>query len=204
MRIILQYSSRQSIYSINESLYVSKPVVLSIINKLIHQIPANDFSNDKLAGRIKIVQVYETMLNFKCKSHRGRSTTNRSDALCIVEWDGSTTRAFATIIPDKKQTTILPIICSNIISRSLIHTDEHRSYRNISDHGFTHGTACHKYNFVDRTTVVHTQAVESFNNYIKAAIKKRMGVATEKCAIFLKEVCFSLIIEKEFSRPSLI
>ncbi|KAG0438230.1 hypothetical protein DMUE_3216 [Dictyocoela muelleri] len=43
MRIILQYSSRQSRYSINESLYVSKPVVLSIINKLIHQIPANDF-----------------------------------------------------------------------------------------------------------------------------------------------------------------
>jgi hypothetical protein len=32
-----------------------------------------DFKNNKLGNGGKLVQVDETMLNYKCKSHRGRS-----------------------------------------------------------------------------------------------------------------------------------
>ncbi|KCZ77920.1 hypothetical protein H311_01063, partial [Anncaliia algerae PRA109] len=36
-------------------------------------------------GPGSIVQIDETMMNFKCKSHRGRSTLNKTDALVIIE-----------------------------------------------------------------------------------------------------------------------
>jgi hypothetical protein len=49
------------------------------------KIPKPDFNNDKLCGPVCTVQVDETILNYKCKSHRGRSHENMTDALCIVE-----------------------------------------------------------------------------------------------------------------------
>ncbi|KCZ76427.1 hypothetical protein H311_02576, partial [Anncaliia algerae PRA109] len=45
-----------------------------------------DFSEDKLGGREAIVQVDKTMLNYRCKSHRGRNPHNRTDALTIAEF----------------------------------------------------------------------------------------------------------------------
>ena len=43
------------------------------------------------------------MLKYKCKSHRGRSPNNKTDALCSVEVTNGITHAFATVIPDKKK-----------------------------------------------------------------------------------------------------
>jgi transposase-like protein len=78
------------------------------------------------------------MLNYGCKSHRGRSPANRSDSLCIIEFEGSILRAFATIIPNKQQSTIVPIICSQVNAGSIIHTDEHGAYCNLNNFGFIH------------------------------------------------------------------
>ncbi|KAM0684937.1 hypothetical protein COBT_003854, partial [Conglomerata obtusa] len=66
------------------------------------RIPDVDFSASKLGGPGKIVQVDETMLNYKAKSHRGRSSFNKTDSLCIAEIDTKTTRVFATIIAYKE------------------------------------------------------------------------------------------------------
>ncbi|KCZ80089.1 hypothetical protein H312_02514, partial [Anncaliia algerae PRA339] len=107
-----------------------------------------------------------------CKSHRGRSPHNKTDALVMTEFTDRIKRVFAVVIPDKRAETILPIICNNIINGSVIWTDEHKSYSPLTSKGFLHSTVCHKYNFVDKETGTHTQVVESFNNCIKIAIKK--------------------------------
>ncbi|MGL5706893.1 MAG: transposase, partial [Aeromonas sp.] len=154
------------------------------------RMPIPDFSNNKLGGPGRIVQIDETMLNFKCKSHRGRSPNNRTDALCVVEVSSGIQRVFATIIPDKKAQTLVPIICSQVASNSIIWTDEHRSYSSLSCYDFTHNTVCHKYEFVNKFTFVNTQAVESFNNLIKCEIKMRKGLITSKRSELLKEICW--------------
>ncbi len=59
--------------------------IKKVIEKLRNIIPPPDFSNSKLGGDGFVVQVDETMMNFKCKSHCGRSPDNRTDALYIVE-----------------------------------------------------------------------------------------------------------------------
>ncbi|MGL5707435.1 MAG: transposase [Aeromonas sp.] len=120
------------------------------------RMPSPDFGINKLGGPGKVVQIDETMLNFKCKSHRGRSPKNRTDALCIVEVSSGIQRVFATIIPDKKATTMIPIICTQVASNSIIWTDDHRSYNIISRCDFTHNTVCHKYEFINHSTLVNT------------------------------------------------
>lgn len=107
-------------------------------------MPAPNFVNNKLGGFGKIVQIDETMLNYKCKSHRGRSSENKTDALCIVEVGINIIRVFACTIPDKKSSTLIPIICSQVASNSTIWTDEHKSYKCLSSYNYIHDTVCHK------------------------------------------------------------
>ncbi|KCZ80958.1 hypothetical protein H312_01613, partial [Anncaliia algerae PRA339] len=85
---------------------------------------------------------------------------------------------------------LLPIICTQVANNSVIWTDEHRSYSNLRNYNFTHGTVCHKFEFVDNLNGVNTQAVESFNNCLKLEIKRRKGILTNNREIFLKEFLF--------------
>ena len=94
-------------------------------------MPESDFNNDKLGGPNKIIQIDETMLNYKCKSHRGRSPTNRTDALCIIEFENEITRVFTRVINDKKATTIMPHILRQVLPGSTIYTDEACVYKSL-------------------------------------------------------------------------
>ncbi|KCZ81931.1 hypothetical protein H312_00692, partial [Anncaliia algerae PRA339] len=120
-----------------------------------------------------------TMLNYKCKSRRGGSLHNRTDSLCIVEYKERIVRAFACVIPNKEASTLIPIITRNVANNSIIWTDEQRSYSCLSNFNFTQDSVCHKYRFITDEGV-NTQAVESFNNELKSAIKARKGLKTEK------------------------
>ena len=190
MRIVAKFGTRQSVYSIKRSLDLSKNSVDKVVHRLITKMPRVDFSNNKLGGPGFVVQIDETMLNYKVKSHRGRSPTNRTDSLCIVETDGNIKRAFACVIPNKRASTLVPIICSQVASNSMIHTDEHKSYSSLGSCFSSHGVVCHKYEFVNHVTGVNTQAIESFHNELKLEIKKRKGISTNKRSDFLNEFCY--------------
>ncbi|KCZ77497.1 hypothetical protein H311_01493 [Anncaliia algerae PRA109] len=190
LKIIIRYSCKQQLCSLNESLDLSKKTILKILKKVISLIPDPNFSKNKIGGPGFIVQVDETMLNYKAKSHRGRSSSNKSDALCIVEIRNNITRVFACLIEIKKVETIMPIICEQVVPGSNIWTYEHKSYSSLSQTGFLHKSICHKIEFIDKENGVNTQSVESFHNQLKLEIKKRKGVYTSKRKEFLKEFCF--------------
>jgi transposase-like protein len=158
-----------------------------IILKFLKIVEIYDIREDKFGGPGKIVQVDETALNFKIKSHRGRAPTNKTDALCIVEFDRHISRAFACVIADKKASIIMPMIYDNVELGSIIHTDEHKSYSRLNDVGFIYDTVCHKYESVNGETGSNTQAVESFDKELNFDIKRRKGVLAVKRPEFLKE-----------------
>ncbi|KCZ73981.1 hypothetical protein H311_05058, partial [Anncaliia algerae PRA109] len=133
---------------------VSNSLVVKVLNKLLNLIPVTGFSANKLGGPLNIVQIDEMMLNFKVKSHRGRAPSNKTDALCIIELNSFRNRAFATILPDKKASTILPIILSQVAENSVFWTDEFKSYANLTNLGFRHKTICRKYEFINSETGV--------------------------------------------------
>ncbi|KCZ76629.1 hypothetical protein H311_02369, partial [Anncaliia algerae PRA109] len=173
MLVILRYSCFMQVYSIKAALNLSPRTIERIMEKLIQKIPVTNFESSKLGGPKFVVEIDETMLNFKCKSHRGRSPSNKTDALCIVEVDQKITRAFAKIIPNKKIETILPIVISQVMPGSIIWTDEHKSYQTLNKNGFLRQLFCHKYEFVNKTNGFNTRAVEAFHNELKLAIKKK-------------------------------
>ncbi|KAG0442399.1 hypothetical protein DMUE_0292 [Dictyocoela muelleri] len=115
---------------------------------------------------------------------------NKTDALCIIEFDTEIKRVFACTIDNKKEFTIVPIICSQVASNSIIWTDDHGAYCNLKDLFRDQRTVIHNYSFINYDTGVNIQAVECFNNLIKKEIKSRMGVKTEKRNKFLKEICY--------------
>lgn len=186
-KILLRWSCKQQQHSILQSINVSKPTFRKIKEKLNEKMKVANENGRKLGGPGTIVQADETMMNFKCKSHRGRSPENRTDALCIVECNPKITRCWAEIIEDKRATTIIPILFNRVVPGSTVHTDEHKSYKALSRVGFVHSSVCHKFCFVDRETGIHTQHVESFNNALKFEIKIQKGVKTEKRGDFLTE-----------------
>lgn len=65
-------------------------------------MPEVDFKWDKPGGHGKIIQVAETMLNFKAKIHRSLRPSNRTVSLCIVEFRSHITRAFLKQCPKNR------------------------------------------------------------------------------------------------------
>ncbi|KAM0685322.1 hypothetical protein COBT_003469, partial [Conglomerata obtusa] len=59
---------------------LTKTTITKIIEEGVFRMPNPDFSYCKLGVPDRIVQIDETMLNYKCKSQRGLSPTNRTDA----------------------------------------------------------------------------------------------------------------------------
>ncbi|KCZ81782.1 hypothetical protein H312_00822 [Anncaliia algerae PRA339] len=179
--------------NIKQSLIMQKSrssysVLRKIINEIIDLIRKYCILNPvRLGGYGNLVEIDETMLNFKVKSHRGRSPANRTDALCIIEYNKTITKCFATCIRDKSHETILPIINKVVIPGSKIYTDEHKTYQILTNLGFSHGTVCHKYEFINKKTSANTQAVESFNNYLKYYIKFKKGLEVQRREDFLIE-----------------
>jgi hypothetical protein len=145
LRVIVKYATKSPRYSIIEGSDISKQTISKIINKLVSMMKPPDYLTNKLGGPGLIVQIDEKMLNYKCKSHRGRSPTNRTDAICIVEKNQHILRVFAQIIPDKRAATLIPIICRQVANNSIIWTDEHKSYSKLSELDFFHSLVCHKY-----------------------------------------------------------
>lgn len=187
---ILRLAGNQPSKSILKTVKISEPRLIKLKAALLERMKIENFNLGKLGEVGKIVQVDETMMNYKAKSHRGRSAINKTDALCLVEVDllsKKIEKVWAEVIPNKQADTILPIIKDHVIAHSVIYTDEHKSYQRLSNLGYEHKTVCHKANFVDVSTGVHTQNVESFNNCLKYQIKLRKGIKTEKRPDFLIE-----------------
>ncbi|KCZ78590.1 hypothetical protein H311_00372, partial [Anncaliia algerae PRA109] len=134
-----------------------------------------------------LIQIDKIMLNFKCKSHRGRFPGSKSDAFCIIKFKQNISKCFACLIQNIKICTLIPIITSYIIQVSVIYTDEHKSYKVLSKLGYIHKSVCHKKEFINKENGANTQAVECFNNYLKYYIKKKKGVEPQRREDFLLE-----------------
>ena len=131
-------------HCIERSLGLSRTSLQKILDKLLELLPSPDFSDSKLGGQGKIIQIDEIMLNYKCKSHRGRSPTNRTDVLCIKEFGYKIDCVFAACIENKTHELVLIIICDQVLQGSIIHTDDAINNKKLSGKGYIHQFVIHK------------------------------------------------------------
>jgi len=78
------------------------------------------------------------------------------------------------ICPDNKrdEKTLLKLLEKHVEAGTTIYSDLWRGYINLGQHGYYHGTVNHSYNFVDPTSGVHTNTIESNWRPLKNRIER--------------------------------
>ena len=78
------------------------------------------------------------------------------------------------VVQRRDAKTLVPIIKRNAAPGSDIHSDEWRANSKLNDHGYNHFTVNHKENFVNPSTMKHTQLVECLWGVNKRKIPNRI------------------------------
>jgi len=128
---------------------------------------ANVDGDDPLGGSGKTVQIDETFVGGYEKGARGGA--GKTIVLGMAEKDGD---VMAQVIPDRSEFTMFPVIAENVKAGTEIHTDEFRSYRNISDEPiYTHKTVNHSIKEYVGEDGQTTNTIEGFFFHLKRTIK---------------------------------
>ncbi|KCZ81633.1 hypothetical protein H312_00957 [Anncaliia algerae PRA339] len=87
-----------------------KPCLSKILSILINKMIIDNQNLKKMGGCGSIVQINETMLTFKKKTHKGGSPLNKTDGFVIFEVNNIASQIYAEL-----KETIMPIICDLIV-----------------------------------------------------------------------------------------
>ena len=79
------------------------------------------------------------------------------------------TLGYMEIVPQRDAATLLPLINTHVAPSTIIHSDEGAAYNRVQrlSNVSSHDVINHSVNFVEPTTGVHTQNVESYWNKVK-------------------------------------
>ncbi len=142
----------------------------------------------KLGGPGIVVQIDESCFSHKPKHHHGRSPNEPIWVFGIVDTSTKPAFGYMQIVHSRDSATLLPIIEKVVQPRSIIYSDQWKVYRSIqSSREIEHHRVNHSLHFVDPTTGVNTQTVESYWNKHKIRIKAMLGCKREFLDSYLQE-----------------
>lgn len=126
---------------------------------------------EKLGGPGHVVEIDESLL-FKRKYNIGRVT---NQIWVVGFYDRTQRKGFLRRISDRSARTLEQVIVECVAVGSTIYTDQWRSYSNLGNLGYVHGTVNHSEHFVDPVTEVCTNSIEGYWSRIKRRIKYIYG-----------------------------
>lgn len=93
------------------------------------------------------------------------------------------------LVSRRDAATLLPIIQAHVAPNTVIHSDEWAAYNQVQSlpNVTAHGTVNHSVTFVDPSTGVHTQNIESYWNRVKGKFKRMKGVHLSQLPSYLDE-----------------
>ena len=121
--------------------------------------------------------------------HRGRSPATESWVFALADTSHTPALGYMELVPKRDAATLLPIIHQHVLPGTIIWSDEWAAYNRVAAlPGVAgHEVVNHSLHFVDPTTGVNTQTVESYWNRIKRKFKRMMGVSSRQLALHLDE-----------------
>lgn len=118
--------------------------------------------NPPLSGDIEADEGY-----FGGHVENGRGGKGKTILFGMVERGGD---IITKVIPDRKRSTVQPLIIRNVAKGSTIHTDEHTGYYDIDRAGYEHKTTNHsKKEYAKNGS--HVNTVESYWSRLKLSIR---------------------------------
>ena len=118
------------------------------------------------------VQIDETALGGKRKYNRGHVRGKPRWIFGII--DNNATKCYFQFVHDRKGVTLIPIIRAKVVEGNRINSDEAPVYGQLRQ-WYTHGTVCHKREYVNRRTGVHTNGIENLWSVMKSKVKECRG-----------------------------
>ena len=123
------------------------------------------------------------------QSHRGRATSREIWVFGLVDCSQRPALGYMEIVPNRTAATLLPIIQGHVWPGTTVHSDEWSAYRTVQGlpNVQTYQTVNHSLHFVNPTTGVHTQNVESYWARVKLKFKRMKGVDADQLPSYLDE-----------------
>jgi transposase len=128
------------------------------------------------------VEADESYFGGKRKGKRGRGAVGKVPVFGLLKRNG---KVFTVVIPDAKETTLMPIIRQKVKPDSLVYTDTWRSYNALDVSEFKHYRINHSKLFADKQN--HINGIENFWNQAKRHLRRFNGIPKEQFHLFLKE-----------------
>ena len=96
---------------------------------------------------------------------------------------------YMQIVARRNTATLLPIIQRTVLPGTTVWSDQWSSYNRVGQIPgvVSHGVVNHSLTFVNQTTGVHTQAIESYWNRVKTKFKRMKGVSEAQLPSYLDE-----------------
>ena len=130
-----------------------------------------------LGGPGVVVQIDESLFQHKHKYHQGRAPRNKVWVFGMCDTSQSPALGVMCIVPNRTHSTLLPILQQHLRPGNLVHSDQWRAYYSCVQQlqpVAQHQTVNHSLNFVDPTTGIHTQNVESYWSRVKRKFRALM------------------------------
>ena len=127
--------------------------------------------------------------SFVSQHHRGRGPRSEVWVFGMVDTSQSPALGVMKIVPDRSAATLLPIMQQHLRSGTTVHSDQWAAYNSVQQMSVvaTHSTVNHSLFFVDPTTGVHTQNIESYWNRVKGKFKRMKGVHEDMVDSYIDE-----------------
>ena len=127
---------------------------------------------------------------FSQQHHRGCATTQEIWVFGLVDVSQSPAKGYMEIVHRRDAATLLPIIQAHVAPGTVIHSDQWAACHgasalpNVSSH---QSVVNHSIHFVDPTTGVHTQHIESYWKRSKIKLKRMKGCTADQLSSYLDE-----------------
>ena len=188
VEVLYRWSKNDCITRILEDIVISKPTLIKIFKEIRAKITRYyEINPFKLGGPNKTCQIDESLFCHKPKYHRGRASNSQIWVFGIVDTSFVPVKCFLKVVPDRKSSTLIPIINDICLPGTIIFSDEWASYQNIDKNLYLHDTVNHTLHFVDPESGVHTQNIESLWSSIKRKFKYMKGIHKSQLQSYLDE-----------------
>ena len=153
---------------------------------------------DKIGGPEKVVQIDESLMRGRRKNNKGRyllgdvidldpisnsrrmNYGEREDGPWVFGMIESGSRKMKLFyVPDRKESTLLPILLAHVHPETEIWSDEWKGYVNLGNYFRRHRTVKHKENFINPETGLNTQLIECVRSHAKLnllRLKRRTNI----------------------------
>ena len=107
----------------------------------------------------------------------------------MVDTSSSPALGYMEIVQQRNAATLLPIIQAHTLPGTVVHSDQWSAYSQVASlqNVASHSTVNHSVEFVNPTTGVHTQHVESYWNRCKTRFKAMKGCHESQLPSYLDE-----------------